>query len=108
MGKGNKMTHDYKKIIELLNNGNIVISDCTGLGYEASIRNALELAIALQPKPISEAQVDVEYLIYCPERCITNHERFEYDTVYTSTGCRHAWATHFYDISALPKPKVTG
>jgi hypothetical protein len=31
-------------VIELLNNGNIVISDCTGLKCEETIKNALEQA----------------------------------------------------------------
>lgn len=100
------MTHDYKKALDLLNEHGEA-AYVFELGGSETIRQALELAIALQPKPISEAEVDKEYVLYCPERGIANNERFEYRTAHTSRGSHHSWATHFYDISALPKPEVS-
>jgi len=89
------MTHDYKKAKEILTQRNkyytgddvdtLFCANQLVVSIEAAI-NALELAIALQPKPISEAEVDKEYVLYCPERGVTNNERFEYDTVKTSNG----------------------
>lgn len=67
-----------------------------------AIIHALELAIALQPKPISEAVenevvfVEGGYILQRPNG----------DWITLPTGCVLEWQpTHFYDISALPKPE---
>jgi len=78
------MKYDYKKVLDLLNEHGEAA--CVfELGGSATIRHALELAIALQPKPISELPQNMKLwnnIIITPDD------------------------KHFYDISALPKPEV--
>jgi hypothetical protein len=76
------MTHDYKKAQEWFRTANW--HKCVD-PMTAAINHALELAIALQPKPISELE---EYS--------KNKDRM---SIIMSAGM-----THFYDIlGALPK-----
>ncbi len=96
------MTHDYEAALNWFNkaNWNADILDIT-----QTIRHALELAIALQPKPISEVNHS-EYVLGVDFKgdfniCQKSSDMFiDYDL-------RMIKPTHFYDISALPKPEVT-
>lgn len=72
------MTHDYKKALDLLNEHG-EDAYVFELGGSETIRKALELAIALQPKQISEASEDKAVVL-----CVFK-----------------------YDISALPKPEAS-
>lgn len=61
------------------------------------------LRLAQDWQPIETAPSDVEFLLYCPDRGITNEARIEIG-VYTNTkaGVRHAWATHWMPLPAAP------
>lgn len=107
------MTHDYKKARAILKEHNAwrrgeSQNGCEpkdiGVAIDVAIK-ALELAIALQPKPISEVNHS-EYVLGVDFKgdfniCQKSSDMFiDYDL-------RMIKPTHFYDISALPKPEVT-
>lgn len=46
-------------------------------------------------KPIDTAPVDIQVLLFCPSRDVTNRERIEVAAAHTSGGSHHAWATHW-------------
>ena len=77
---------------------------------DAIIRNAIrDLLQSMQWQPIDEdckAKTDVDYLLFCPERGISNPERIEFGTVLTSRGSHHAWATHFMPLPAPPRKET--
>lgn len=85
-----------------------------------TIRKALDLAIALQPKPISEAPMDGTgfyglidgQLEYCRvkynELYVLNNGDYNdggYGRDYKCGEEDYSIPTHFYNISALPKPE---
>ena len=75
------MTNKYQEAYaEMPNGSDINDLDVWAFKHRNAIRKALELAIALQPKPISEVPLNT-YVI------VTEDDK------------------HFYDISALPKPE---
>lgn len=96
------MKHDYKQALEAVNNLGVMLSDET----TAAIRSALELAIALQPKPISEAPRDgTPILAYSETRGLESpvqwgrYERFDLNG-YSGAISNYVY---YYDLSALPK-----
>lgn len=95
------MKHDYKQALEQLINVDAVYVPHS---YEA-IRSALELAIALQPKPISEAPRDgTPILAYSETRGLESpvqwgrYERFDLNG-YSGAISNYVY---YYDLSALP------
>jgi hypothetical protein len=93
------MTHDYKKALDEMVDGRAGVGDWYLKNMNA-IRHALELAIALQPKPISEVSFDNRNII------LLNSEFGFLKQCYKLSDWPYGVEpTHFYDISALPKPE---
>jgi len=109
------MTHDYKKALDDLEEResffpehlSVFISSPLDLLTYKTIRHALELAIALQPKPISEAAIGQWVLTYSPVAALACAPKYEAIIVPKPLHDIGLNPTHFYDISALPKPEVT-
>jgi len=108
------MTHDYKLALAPIE---YEIEMRKLRGFEQTplsdkelevIRKALEIAIALQPKPISETRdVEVLGIDSYGDYYLGGGDAGE-KGIWVYGGGRHILqeATHFYDISALPKPEV--
>jgi hypothetical protein len=106
------MTHDYKKALSLIVTYEPYIWQDASISPDRentnAIRHALELAIALQRKPISEAPRDGRTRILCDRPAYRTYgiAVSEHDGSVLETISGKTWQpTHFYDISALPKPE---
>ena len=56
-------------------------------------------------RDIESAPVDIEVLMYCPERGIANNERIEMGYAHTSRGSHHSWATKWQLLPTPPAGK---
>ncbi len=109
--KEKKMKHDYKQALEVFQDW--LDNDLGGIKvcfHADAIRSALELAIALQPKPISEAPKDgTPILAYSETRGLESpvqwgrYERFDLNG-YSGAISNYVY---YYDLSALPKVEET-
>jgi len=110
------MTHDYQEAKAILTqhnawrrgDDNYTLCDVKELGVAIDTAiHALELAIALQPKPISEAAIGQWVLTYNPMAELVREKSYEVSKLTRENLFYAHPRTHFYDISALPKPEVT-